>query len=44
MLFRSVKMALVSVLPNILPLLCCLAWYGVSGNYLDLFPAILFPT
>ena len=40
-LFRSWKMALVSLLPNVLPLLLVLAWYGASGRHLDLFPAVL---
>ncbi len=40
-LFRSWRMALVSLLPNVLPLLLVLAWYGATGRHLDLFPAVL---
>lgn len=40
-LFRSWRMALASLLPNALPLLLVLGWYGASGRHLDLFPAVL---
>ena len=40
--FRSFKMVLVSLLPNVLPLLFSLAWFGASGQFLDIAPAVAF--
>ena len=40
-LFRSWRTALASLLPNVLPLLLVLAWYGATNRHLDLFPAVL---
>ena len=42
LVFRSVRAALVSVLPNTLPLVGVLAAYALSGRYLDLFPSVTF--
>jgi len=41
LLFRSARMALASLLPNVLPILLSLAWFGASNRHLDLFPAVL---
>jgi predicted RND superfamily exporter protein len=40
-LFRSARMALASLLPNALPMLLALGWFGATGRPIDLFPAIL---
>ena len=40
--FRSIRLAVVSILPNIMPLIGVIAYFGFTGHYLDLFPAVTF--
>ena len=39
---RSFKMALISILPNSLPVILGIAFFPVTGRYLDVFSAVFF--
>ena len=40
--FRSVRIGVASILPNLLPLMVVLGLYGISGKPLELMPAVMF--
>ena len=42
LVFRSIKMAIAGLLSNTLPLVLGMAWYGITDDYLNPAPAVVF--